>query len=64
MADLSTIASGITLVATWFWGIFTQFFTIITSNAAILWPVLFAIVAGAILFLVKFLGRIGLRGRR
>ncbi len=64
MADLSTIATGITTVMTWFWGIFTDFFNIITSNSVILWPVVFAIVAGAVLFLVKFLGRLGLRGRR
>ena len=64
MADLSTIATGIGTVMTWFWGIFADFFNIITSNSYILWPVVFAIVAGAVLFLTKFLARLGLRGRR
>lgn len=64
LADLSTIANGISTVMSWFWGIFSAFFGIITSNSYILWPVIFAIVAGAVLFLTKFLRRLGLRGRR
>ena len=64
MADLSPIVSGVSSVAQWFWSIFSDFFGIITGNAAILWPVLFALVAGSVAFLLRFLGKIGLRGRR
>lgn len=64
MASLTVIAGYIGTVMTWFWGIFTDFFNIITSNSYILWPVLSAIVAGAVLFLTRFLRSLGLRGRR
>ena len=64
MANLSVIAGYIGTVMTWFWGIFSDFFNIITSNSYILWPVVFAIVAGAVLFLTRFLRSLGLRGRR
>ena len=64
MADLSTIASGIASVVTWFWGIFGDFFNIITSNSLILWPVIFAIVAGTIGGVLKVIRKFGVKGRR
>lgn len=64
MASLTTIASGIATVATWFWGIFSDLIGIITSNDLILWPVVFAIVAGAVLMAIKVVRKFGLKGRR
>lgn len=64
MADLSSIVTGVGSVSTWFWGIFGDIFDVIVSNSLILWPVIFAIVAGAIGLGIKVIRRFGIRGRR
>ena len=64
VADLSIIVSGVSSVSTWFWGIFGDIFDVIVSNSLILWPVIFAIVAGAIGLGIKVIRRFGIRGRR
>lgn len=64
MADLSSIVTGVGSVSTWFWGIFDDIFDFIVSNSLILWPVIFAIVAGAIGLGIKVIRRFGIRGRR
>jgi len=64
MAALTTIASNIGLVAEWFWGIFANLINVITSNDLILWPVILAIVAGAVFMALKVIRRFGIKGRR
>lgn len=64
MADLSSIVSGVGSVSGWFWDIFGDIFNVIVSNSLILWPVIFAIVAGAIGLGIKVIRRFGIRGRR
>lgn len=64
VAELSSVINGISSVSDWFWGLFTDFFTMITSNAVLLWPVIFAIVAGSVYLAVKVVRKFGLKGRR
>ena len=64
MADLSSIKTGVVEISTWFWGIFGDIFDVIVSNSLILWPVIFAIVAGVIGLGINVIRRFGIRGRR
>lgn len=64
VADLGSVVSGITSVSDWFWGLFTDFFTMITTNAVLLWPVIFAMVAGSVYLAVRVIRKFGLKGRR
>lgn len=64
MAALTTIATNIATVATWFWGIFTDLIEVITSNDLILWPVILAIVMGCLGMAVKVIRKFGIKGRR
>lgn len=64
MASLTTIASGISTVATWFWGIFTDLINTIATNSLMLWVVIFAIVAGAVGGALRVIRKFGLKGRR
>lgn len=64
MASLTTIADGITTVATWFWGIFTDLINTIATNSLMLWVVIFAIVAGCVGGALRVIRRFGLKGRR
>lgn len=64
MASLTTIADGISTVANWFWGIFTDLINTIATNSLMLWVVIFAIVAGAVGGALRVIRRFGLKGRR
>lgn len=64
LASLASIATAIATAATWFWGIFTDFVQTIASNDLLLWPVIFAIVAGTVGLAIKVTRRFGLKGRR
>lgn len=64
LASLSAIATAIGTAAEWFWGVFTDLINIIATNDLILWPVIFAIVAGAVGLALKVIRRFGIKGRR
>lgn len=64
LASLSALASGIASAADWFWGVFTDLINTIATNDLLLWPVVFAIVAGAVGLAIKVIRRFGLKGRR
>ena len=64
MADLSNLATDIGSVSTWFWGLFTDFIEMISSNNLLLWSVAFAIVAGSVGLAIKVVRKFGLKGRR
>lgn len=64
IASLADLAKSIGTAATWFWGVFTDLINTIASNDLILWPVIFAIVAGTVGLAVKVVRRFGLKGRR
>lgn len=64
MASLSTIASGIADVGTWFWGVFTDLINTIVANDLMLWPVILAIASGAVGLAIKVIRKFGIKGRR
>lgn len=64
MADLTGLATDIGSVSTWFWGLFTDFIEMISSNNLLLWSVAFAIVAGSVGLAIKVVRKFGLKGRR
>lgn len=64
LASLASIASGISTAATWFWGVFTDLINTIASNDLLLWPVILAIVAGAVGLAIKLIRKFGIKGRR
>lgn len=64
VASLGDLATGIGTAATWFWGVFTDLINTIASNNLLLWPVVFAIVAGTVGLAIKLIRKFGLKGRR
>lgn len=64
MAALTSLASDVGTAATWFWGIFTDLVEMISTNNLLLWPVIFAIVAGTVGLAIKVVRKFGLKGRR
>lgn len=64
MASLTELAADIGSVATWFWGLFSDFIEMISSNNLLLWSVAFAIVAGSVGLAIKVVRKFGLKGRR
>ena len=64
LASLTSLAGSIASAATWFWGVFTDLIETIASNDLLLWPVIFAIVAGVTGLAIKVIRRFGLKGRR
>lgn len=64
LASLTSIATAIGEAATWFWGVFGDLIDTIASNNLLLWPVIFAIVAGVTGLAIKVVRRFGLKGRR
>lgn len=64
LASLASLASGIASAAEWFWDVFTDLIVTIASNDLLLWPVIFAIVAGVTGLAIKVVRRFGLKGRR
>lgn len=64
MANIAGLATDIGSVSTWFWGLFTDFIGMISSNNLLLWSVAFAIVAGSVGLAIKVVRKFGLKGRR
>ncbi|MBQ7861364.1 MAG: hypothetical protein IJ349_04075 [Clostridia bacterium] len=64
LATLASLASSIAEAAEWLWGVFTDLINTIASNNLLLWPVVFAIVAGVTGLAIKVIRRFGLKGRR
>lgn len=64
LASLTSIASGIGTAATWFWGVFTDLINTIATNDLLLWPVILAIVAGAVGLAIKLIRKFGIKGRK
>lgn len=64
LATLTDVATSIGTAATWFWGVFTDLIETIASNDLILWPVILAIVSGAVGLAIKVIRKFGLKGRR
>lgn len=64
IASLTDLASSIATAAAWFWGVFTDLINTIATNNLLLWPVIFAIVAGTVGLAIKLIRKFGVKGRR
>ncbi len=64
IASLTELASAIGTAAAWFWGVFTDLINTIASNNLLLWPVIFAVVAGTVGLAIKLIRKFGVKGRR
>lgn len=64
IASLSELAKAIGTAAAWFWGVFTDLINTIATNNLLLWPVIFAIVAGTVGLAIKLIRKFGVKGRR
>lgn len=65
MVSLTSLAADITTVTTWFMGLFADFFNTIQSQDLILWPIIFAIVAGVVgAGVLRVVRKFGIKGRR
>lgn len=63
-SGVGTIITDMGTVNTFVWGLFQKFLTMIIENPLIAFPVLFALLAAAILIAVKVVRRFGVRGKR
>ena len=63
-AGVGTIITDMGTVNTFVWGLFQKFLTMIIDNPLIAFPVLFALLAAAIMIAVKVVRRFGVRGKR
>lgn len=64
IASLSELAKAIGTAAAWFCGVFTDLINTIATNNLLLWPVIFAIVAGTVGLAIKLIRKFGVKGRR
>ena len=64
MASLTQLVTDIGSVKDWFFGLFSDFIEMISSNNLLLWSVAFAIVAGSVGLAIKVVRKYGLKGRR
>lgn len=70
MADSSTmltalkgIITSLGEVSTFVWGLFGDFLEMILNNALIAFPVLFAVLAGAVFMVIKIIRKFGVKGK-
>lgn len=61
---IGTVITDMGSVNTFVWGLFQKFLTMIIENPLIAFPVLFALLAAAVLIAVKVVRRFGVRGKR
>ena len=61
---VGTILEGVGSAGQMVWGLFSEFLTMITSNALIFIPVGLAVLAGGIGIAVKMVRKFGVRGKR
>lgn len=64
LEGVTAIITSLGDVSTFVWGLFSDFLSMIISNAVIAFPVLLAILSAAILIVVKIVRRFGVRGKR
>lgn len=64
LTSLANVASNITSIGTWFFGLFEDFFGIIADNPILLWSLILTVVSAGIMMVVKVLRKFGLKGKR
>lgn len=62
-AGVTTVVSGLTSVANFFWGLFGDFLGMILSNYLIAFPILLAVLCTAVLLVVKLVRKFGIKSR-
>lgn len=60
---VTTVISGISSVATFFWGLFSDFLGMMLDNYLIAFPILLAVLCTAVLLVVKLIRKFGLKSR-
>ena len=60
---VTTVIQGITDVATFFWGLFSDFLGMMLANYLIAFPILLAVLCTAVLLVVKLVRKFGLKSR-
>lgn len=61
---ITGIIESLGTVGTFVWGLFGDFLTMILENALIAFPVLFAVLAGAVFMVIKIIRKFGVKGKR
>ena len=64
LTTLTGIITSLGDVGTFVWGLFSDFLTMILENALIAFPVLFAVLAGAVFMVIKITRKFGVKGKR
>lgn len=64
LAGLEGLISGIKSAIAWIYTLFATVVTTITTNDLLLYPVLFALVMGAVALVIKIVRKFGMRSRR
>ena len=64
LTTLTGIIESLGTVGTFVWGLFADFLTMILDNALIAFPVLFAVLAGAVFMVIKIVRKFGVKGKR
>lgn len=64
MTGLANVATNIGTVATWFWGLFTDFLSTITGNALLLWPIVLGLCCAGVFAVIRVIKSFGLKGKR
>lgn len=64
ITTLTGIIESLGTVSTFVWGLFSDFLTMILENALIAFPVLFAVLAGAVFMVIKIVRKFGVKGKR
>lgn len=64
MQGLSSVATSIGTVATWFWGLFADFIETITDNSLLLWPIVVGLCCAGVFAVIRVIKAFGLRGKR
>ena len=64
LASLTDIITYIGQIGTWFWGIFSEFATMVKETPVLLYVIIASIVFTGVGLLIKVLKKMGFRGRR
>ncbi len=64
LTGITNIITNLGTVGTFIWGLFGTFLEMILENALIAFPVMFAVLAGCVMLVVKLIRRFGVKGKR
>lgn len=64
LANLGNLFEGMTAAMNWIFGLFSSFIDKIVENDLLLYPVLLALVMGAVFLVIRIVRSFGMRSRR